>query len=395
MLPEIPRELAVHPGPIASIYLEVSRDRDGAPQQVRLRWQALAAQLREQGADEKTIDAASGAALEPHSQPGGAGRAVFAADGRVLHQADLPKPPRREFARWATLPHLLPLLAQLPEYVPHVMVRLGRTTATITGFDRTGREVLDGPDKGQNHPVHKTGGGGAAHYSMQHRTEEVWARNARAFAADVDRAVATLHAELVVLTGDVRARSLVRDELGEHSQAITEQVPGPGPDDHTTDHTVDDEVRRLAAERAADRTRKVIEQFEQELGRSGGLGVTGLGPVVHGLQRNQVDTVLLRDDPTSELRIWIGPEPMQLALTEDELREIGAPVLGQDRADAALIRAMAGSGADLVLLPPSPHNGTGDNEPEQTGSAAGGAPPPGGQSELADGIGALLRFTTP
>ncbi|MDQ4102286.1 MAG: hypothetical protein M3186_00700, partial [Actinomycetota bacterium] len=322
-------------------------------------------------------------------QPGAAGRAVFAADGRVLHQADLPKPPRRELARWATLPHLLPLLAQEPEYVPYVVVRLGRTTATITGFDRTGREVLGGTEKGQNHPAHKAGGGGAAHYSMQHRTEEVWARNARAFAADIDRAVATVHADLVVLTGDVRARSLVRDALGDH-QAIIEQVPGPGPDDHTTDHTVDDDVRRLAAERAADRTRNVLEQFEQERGRSGGLAVTGLGPVVHALQRNQVSTVLLCDDPSSELRMWIGPEPMQLALTEDELREIGAPVLGQDRADAALIRAIAGSGADLALLP----HPAADNEPARAGSAAGGAPPPGGLPELADGIGALLRFTT-
>ena len=49
MRPEIPRELAVHPGPIASVYLEVSRDRGGAPHQVRLRWEALAHELREQG----------------------------------------------------------------------------------------------------------------------------------------------------------------------------------------------------------------------------------------------------------------------------------------------------------------------------------------------------------
>jgi Bacterial archaeo-eukaryotic release factor family 2 len=388
VLPEIPRELAVHPGPIASVYLEVSRDRGGAPHQVQLRWQTLAAELREQGADEKTIDAAGGIVTETHSQPGAAGRAVFAGEGRVLHQVDLPRPPRRELARWATLPHLLPLLAQMPEYVPHVVVRLGRTTATITGFDHTGREVLDGTEKGQSHPVHKAGGGGAAHYSMQHRTEEVWTRNARTFAADIDRAVGTLHAELVVLTGDVRARSLVRDELGERSQAITEEVPGPGPDDHTSDHTVDDEVHRLAAERAADRTRNILEQFEQERGRMSGLGVTGLASVVRGLQRNQVSTVLLRDDPSSELQIWIGPEPAQLALTEDELREIGASVLGQDRADAALIRAIAGSGADLVLLP----HPAAENEPKRAGSATGGASPADGHPALADGIGALLRF---
>jgi hypothetical protein len=87
VLPEIPRELAIHPGPIASIYLDVSRDHGGASHEVRLRWEALAAQLRGQGADEKTIDTAGEAARETHSQPGAAGRAVFAADGRMLYDA--------------------------------------------------------------------------------------------------------------------------------------------------------------------------------------------------------------------------------------------------------------------------------------------------------------------
>ncbi|MGH4002327.1 MAG: hypothetical protein ACRDTJ_33225, partial [Pseudonocardiaceae bacterium] len=221
MLPDIPRELARHPGPVASVYLDVSRNHDGAPHEVRLRWEALAAQLHEQGADDKTVDAAGEAATEVHAQPGAAGRAVFAADGLVLHNADLPAPPRRELARWAVLPHLLPLLAQVPEYVPHVVVRLGRTSATITGVDRTGREVLGVAPEGQSHQAHKTGGGGAAHFSIQRRTEEVWARNARAFAAEVDHAVTTLRAELVILIGDVRACSLLRDALSEHSRAMT------------------------------------------------------------------------------------------------------------------------------------------------------------------------------
>jgi release factor family 2 len=376
VLPEIPRDVALHPGPVASIYLEVSRDRDGAPHEIRLRWEALAAQLCEQGADDKTVEAAGAAATETHSLPGAAGRAVFAADGRVLHEADLPRPPRRELARWATLPHLLPLLAQAPEYVPHVVVRVGRTAATITGFDGTGREVLGGTPEGQSHPAHKASGGGTAHYSMEHRTEEVWARNARAFAADVDRAVSQLHAELVVLTGDVRACSLVRDALGEHSRAISEQVAGPPPDDRTTAHQVGDEVRRLAAQRATRRIRDVLEEFEQEHGRTSGLAVTGLDPVIRALQLNQVRTLLLVDDPSSELEVWIGPEPMQLALTENDLRSIGSPVLGEDRADAALVRAVAGTGADLVLVPHA-------------------AAPTGGQPDLTDGIGALLRFTNP
>ncbi|HEX8761587.1 MAG TPA: hypothetical protein VF734_16810, partial [Pseudonocardiaceae bacterium] len=63
------------------------------------------------------------------------------------------------------------------------------------------------------------------------------------------------------------------------------------------------------------------------------MAVTGLAPVIRALQLSQVRTLLLVDDPSSELQIWIGPEPMQLALTENDLRGIGSPVLGQVHAD--------------------------------------------------------------
>lgn len=156
MLSEIPRELATHQGWIASVYLDVSRNRGGAPHEVRLRWEALAQQLREQGADDKTVDAAGDAALRTHSQSGDAGRAVFAGEGQVLYEADLPGPPRRELARWATLPHLFPLLAQLPEYVPHVVARLGRP-ASDTEPDRAGSAAGGAqPPGGQPQPADGT-----------------------------------------------------------------------------------------------------------------------------------------------------------------------------------------------------------------------------------------------
>ena len=79
---------------------------------------------------------------------------------------------------------------------------------------------------------------------------------------------------------------------------------------------------------------------------------------------------------------------MQLALTENDLRGIGSPVLGQVHADAALLRAVAGTGADLVLVP----HAAADQDPDRVGSAAGGAAPAGGQPDLPDGISALLRF---
>jgi hypothetical protein len=81
-----------------------------------------------------------------------------------------------------------------------------------------------------------------------------------------------------------------------------------------------------------------------------------------------VDTLLLRDNPSATTSLWVGPEALQVALTRQELADLGVADPRQDRADAVLLRALVESGADLVLVPP-------------------GGPAP------ADGIGALLRYS--
>lgn len=390
MVPDIPRDLAVHPGPIASVYLDVSRDHQDADHEIRLRADALAEKLREQGAPDTTVGVVREAAVQLHSQPGPAGRAVFAADGAILHEADLPAPPRREVGRWALLPHLLPMLAQLPQRVPYLLVRLDKTKASIRGVDRAGREVLGGIEPGRQHPVHKVRGGGLAHVSIQHRTEQVWATNARAFASEVDRAVAQLHAELVVLTGDPRARALVADALGARSRALVKEIAGPGTGDTTTEEDRVRDVEQLAAQRAGRRTAELVTDFKVKAGQGSGLAVGGLVPVIQALQKNQAATVFIRDDPSSDRQFWVGRQPTQLALTRSGLEGLGAEVLGSDRADAAMVRAIAGTGASLVLLP-HPSAGT---DPRRAGSASGSDEQDLDQPDLPEGTGALLRFAS-
>ena len=50
---------------------------------------------------------------------GAPGRAAFGRGGRVVLTEPLPHPPRREIARLAPLPHVMPLLAQRGPRVPH------------------------------------------------------------------------------------------------------------------------------------------------------------------------------------------------------------------------------------------------------------------------------------
>lgn len=394
MLPELPDDLYRHPGPFASVYIDVSRDHQDSPHEIELRWKELSRSLAEQGADDADIRAIEDALSEPTGQSGPAGRALVATGGQVRLDAALPDRPRREIARWAPLPHVMPLLAQASDPLVYVVVDLGRTSATVRVVGATGT-IWESTGHGQDDKAHKVRGGGPAHRNMQSHTEEVWAKNVRAFARMIDDAVARAHPQLLVVTGDVRARAMLLDTLGERSRSLAEDVDGPSPGDATTpDGGVDRRVEDLVAARAAERTRQALDGVNRAFGRDTGLATSGLGPVITTLQQAQVETLVIVDDPSSALELWVGPEPAQLAESEEGLRTIGAEMLGRDRADAALVRAAAGTGAAVLVLP----HPDAAKDPNRAGSAAGarGAGPGADEGpELTDGVGAVLRFSTP
>jgi hypothetical protein len=394
VLPDLPRDLYRRPGPFASAYIDVTRAHEDAVHKIELRWKDLAAELYEQGADAQTVAAIEQVVLEPTGQPGPTGLAVFASNGQVRLSATLPDMPRESIGRWAPLPHVMPLLAQAPDLVPHVVVELGKTSATVLGVDSAGQARTAADERGEEEDTHKPRGGAASHLGMQRRTEEQWKQNVRSFASTVERVVSELHAELLVVSGDVQARTLLLDELGGRSRDIAVEIDGPNPDDDTTTEGIDDEVSRLVAERAAQQSREVLDSFATARGRDTGLAATGVPEVVRALQQGQVETLVLVDDPSSTQELWVGPEPWQLANSEAELRELDAEVLGRDRADAALVRAAAGTGARLLVLP---HPAAAE-DPSRAGSASGarGAGPRSDElPEMSDGVGAVLRFSTP
>jgi hypothetical protein len=99
------------------------------------------------------------------------------------------------------------------------------------------------------------------------------------------------------------------------------------------------------------------------------LAVAGIAGTVAALRQAQVEHLLIVDDPSSDARAWTGPDPVHLALSADELTGLGVADPVEDRLDAALIRAAAGTDATIVTLAP-------------------------GQLDLPDGIGATLRYPT-
>src|SRR6185312_10304894 len=132
-------ELVTTPGPYATAYLDATRSKELGPQEVAARWRALRDSLAEQGVDTATLDA------------------MEAVAGR---HTVLPAPPRRKIARWAALPHLMPMVAQLGPVVPYVLAVVDRTGADVTvhGPRGTESETVQGDDT----EVHKVKVGGWA-----------------------------------------------------------------------------------------------------------------------------------------------------------------------------------------------------------------------------------------
>lgn len=108
---------------------------------------------------------------------------------------------------------------------------------------------------------------------------------------------------------------------------------------------------QAVAELADRQTREVLDRFRAQQGD--GTASTGQVDVVARLQRGQVDTVLLVNDPSSTDQLWIAPDdPALISVDDHVLCEPGVTEPRKVRADAALVRAIAGTSAELVLVQP-------------------------------------------
>jgi hypothetical protein len=362
--------LLTAPGPYATAYLDATLAKELGPQEVTARWRALRASLAEQGADDATLDAME-AAVGTHTEvPGPHGQVLLASGGQLRMDSVLPAPPRRQTARWAPLPHLMPMVAQLGPVVPYVLALVDRTGGDVVVRGPHGAQ--ESTVQGDEYQVHKTGVGGWAELRYQHRVENTWEANARLVAESVESGVRRVGARLVVVAGDVRARTALVDALGERARGLAVQLDhgsrADGADEEKFTAAVSEAVARVAAEQDGD----VLARFAEARGRAASgvgdrLAATGLADTLTALRQAEADTLLIVDDPSSNALAWIGPDPVHLALTAEELTELGVREPVRDRLDAALVRAAAGTDAAVVTLAQ-------------------------GQLDLPDGLGATLRY---
>lgn len=357
------RPLYARPGPWCSVYLDASRDTQDARPALDVRWRALAGRLAEQGADPPTVAALDRMVRGHQPLPGDYGLALFASRGRVVLTEYLSAPPRRDLAAYGPLPHTMPLLAQRGEEVAWVRVLADRTGADAVAVSAGGvprRAHVRGRETYQLHRV-KPGGWSQSRY--QRAATEAWHHNAGDAAAATVELAEQVGAEVVVLAGDVRATGVIAAQLPEHWQDRLLRTDAGKRAAGADPTALEDVTVQAVAELADQRVRATLDRFgsQEDVG-------AGLDAVVSALQRDQVDTMLIVDDPSSTEELWIGPGPSEIALDPAQLGAMSVADPQRVRADAALVRALVGTDAALTVLGP-------DEAPD-----------------LADGVGAVLRY---
>ena len=386
------RPLYRETGDWLSVYLDTSRNRQAKDtgNLVGLRWRTAREQLSAAGADTATL-AALEAVLTDASVPV-PGRAAFARAGEVALSRPLRMEPERPVTEVGPLPEVMPFLAQYQPPVPRVQVTAtldGGSVLPVSG-DADGSAELGSsggasarprPRQGQvgqvrsvesPWPVHKASSGGWEKGHYDRSVEHSWAEGAKSLAQLVERAAREVNAEYVVVAGDVRARSLLLDQLPPALAGSVVMVEAEIAADSPELAAAADSV---SVERAARQDAGQLGEWRRL--RAHGRAVEGLPDVVQALREGRAAEVFVARQPLpgvpaesteggpagsvtsggtggrppGSVAAFIGPAGTDLALSPDDLSQQRVTEPRRTSALAAIIRAIAATDCELRFLP--------------------------------------------
>ncbi len=339
------------PGPFVTVHVGAESAVEQAADRYELAWKNALKQLEDQGVAEPVREAVSGA-RGGHAD--GAARIVVASvpEARVVLSAPVSVPPPTDTVEVGPLPRLLPLVTDLTQRVPHVVVNADRTGADVSAFYDVDKMAHEVTVKGSTLHVHRVPGGGWSHLRYQHRAENQWARNGEEIAETARQLAEQVGAELVVGVGDAREVDLVKKALPANWQDKYLEVPG-GRGDDGSESLVQQRVRDAVARHVAAETLDLLAEFSQERGQVK-RACDGVDDVVAALRKAQVQTLLVTTEADQSTTLFYGPEPTALGTTREELAALGVDDPQQGPLLEVLVRAAVGTGADVQLVPHEP-----------------------------------------
>ncbi|MFD6227448.1 hypothetical protein ACFWFZ_11275 [Streptomyces sp. NPDC060232] len=350
------------PGPYACAYLDTSRDVHDPEAAIRLRRRHLREDLARQGADNATVAVVAEAAGADREVSGKHGQAIFASHGRLALVEELPDPPAHGDARFGALPDVMPLAVQHAPDIPYAAATVHRVAYPETGAP----EKLEVDFQAGRWPS-----SAVAPEGLHHRSGPAaqWAYGAAEIAGDLAQLAHLCGAEVVALGGEAWARSVLLNRMPEPLRERVVTVAGDGYTAGEGRALLEQELRDVFRGRTSGRDQAWVDGFRARRTRHAG-AIEGLAAVVAALQRAQVSALLLNTPVDLPVRLWVGSEPTEIALSAADLESLGVLGFQEESPGAALIRALVRTGAELVVVPRE-------------------------ELPLEDGVGALLRYTDP
>lgn len=362
------RHLYDSQAPYITVWMDASYDTEDARPRSELRWRGIREALVDEGADPRELRPLDDA-IGPAALAGDQSQLLVEANGQVVFGEHLPIRPGREIADRSALPHLMPwLVARSQTWVhPYLLVLVDRHGADIQLCDIHRRHEAVTVDVGAE-PVEKNNPGGWSQLRYQRSAEEAWIHNSKGVAESVDTLRRRYRPELVVLSGDVRARALLMEYLTPASLEVTVEAGDIDRQAGASSESLRQQIEEVLDLRQESETEQSTQRYEEAQAHD--RASDGLANVVGALVRGGVDTMLVNQSFMDDATVWTGPGPLQLGLSREDVMELGvsADELVEERADAALVRALVRSDGDLVSVDPD-------------------------RLAMRDGVGAVLRYT--
>ena len=361
-------------GPFATVYLDTSADAEDAGKAIALRWRSAREQLAGAGADEDTLRLIDDELETPQRRTGHRGEVVVANANGIVFSDELPERPGDltddERTTYGPVPDLFPYLRMRGARIPHVVAVVDRQGADITAVHATLR-AQDAAVEGEDTLLHKDGSGGGAgsEQRQQNAVEEHRKHNAGQVADEISKRAAAIGAEAIVLAGDPQQRELVRQDVRKGMQPLVVETEASHRDRNASGEGLQQAVSETVEATLTERVDAVVSEFERERGEHARAS-EGWESTVAALQRGQVATLLraVPDSAEQPANLHIGPSAADIGTTRAALTDAGVQHVREAPADSAVVRALAGTDAALVLVDPA-------------------------KVSLADGIGAVLRYT--
>lgn len=356
--------LYAQPGPYACAYVDTSRDIGDPESAIELRRRHLRDDLAAQGADTATVTAMIDAVGTDREVAGRHGQAIFAARGQLALMEELPEPPVHDTARFTALPDAMPLAVQHAPDIPYTAVVVHH--ADQRAESGTQQEELQVDLEAGRWPINRVAPGNRLHRRVP---ADEWQKGAAELAAELEDLADRAGTEVIVVCGLLWARGVLIHRLPQRLRERVLAVEGDGLTEDTGRALLEKELSVLFRDRLTTQDLEQVGRFLAERAREGA-AAEGMTATVAALQRGQAGALLLNRRAEFPHRLCTGEEPTQIALSAENLYTFGVSSVEEQPADAALIRAVVGTGAELVVV-------TQEELP------------------LNDGVGVLLRYSDP